>query len=496
MKRLFAFALTLALVLSLSVTAFAADEAGDGSITITNATSGQTYAPYKIFDATLTKDNSGISYTIKKDDQFFSALFPAVNEDGTAENTYFTYTPIDGTYGAVAIKTPYDKATLVGYLQRLVETYGKTPAANEVKADGEIVEFKNLPYGYYVITSTLGAAVTIDSANPHADVQDKNTTTITLNKTADGVDGDVGSNTVKVGDKVNFEVTFNAPNYLGKEKIEVYNIHDKLSSEWAKIDIDSITIKVDEKNLVKGTDYTVTNGTTTGFDINIPWVDNDDDFLYEAPSEVTITYTAVVQDAAAAADPNTNAEDEVNKNTAKLTWNNKTEGVEDDTTTKTFNMGFTKVDDDTEAPLAGAEFKLYKDLACTEEIYVKGSDGVYTVTTDTENSDTIVTPAETGKIVIMGLDTGVDYYLKEIKAPDGYNLMATSAPVKLGDTAVEFDADDYVVNFATNIENNKGVELPSTGGKGTMMLITIGTMVAMGFAVLLITHKKMSVYHD
>ena len=46
------------------------------------------------------------------------------------------------------------------------------------------------------------------------------------------------------------------------------------------------------------------------------------------------------------------------------------------------------------------------------------------------------------------------------------------------------------------LENSKGVELPSTGGEGTMMLITIGTMVAMVFAVLLITHKKMSIYHD
>ena len=38
--------------------------------------------------------------------------------------------------------------------------------------------------------------------------------------------------------------------------------------------------------------------------------------------------------------------------------------------------------------------------------------------------------------------------------------------------------------------------MPSTGGEGTIMLITFGTMIAIGFAVLLITHKKMSIYHD
>ena len=49
---------------------------------------------------------------------------------------------------------------------------------------------------------------------------------------------------------------------------------------------------------------------------------------------------------------------------------------------------------------------------------------------------------------------------------------------------------------STTVENSKGIELPSTGGEGTMMLITIGTVLAIGFAVFLITHKKMSVYTD
>ena len=48
----------------------------------------------------------------------------------------------------------------------------------------------------------------------------------------------------------------------------------------------------------------------------------------------------------------------------------------------------------------------------------------------------------------------------------------------------------------TVVHNSKGVVLPSTGGEGTFWLITIGTLLAIGFAVFLITHKKMSVYTD
>ena len=53
MKKILSLMLAFVLVLSMSVTAFAAD--GQGSITITNATIGQSYSVYKLFDA---KDNA------------------------------------------------------------------------------------------------------------------------------------------------------------------------------------------------------------------------------------------------------------------------------------------------------------------------------------------------------------------------------------------------------------------------------------------------------
>ena len=54
---------------------------------------------------------------------------------------------------------------------------------------------------------------------------------------------------------------------------------------------------------------------------------------------------------------------------------------------------------------------------------------------------------------------------------------------------------NYTATSAT-VRNSKGVELPSTGGNGTIWLIALGTMLTIAFAVFLITHKKMSVYTD
>ena len=221
--------------------------------------------------------------------------------------------------------------------------------------------------------------------------------------------------------------------------------------------------------------------------------------IYGSTEDVTITYSAVVLDTAVSATPET----VTNNNKAELGWGNTDPDDDDepedddDEKAKVYNMGFTKVDGkDNSIKLAGAEFKLYSDAECTKAVNVTGADGVYVVDTDSI-SNVVVTP-ENGQVVVKGLAAGT-YYLKETKAPEGYNLVANAFTVEvLTDKQADYTIGEttYSVNSDTSIVNNSGVELPSTGGKGTMMLITFGTMVAVAFAVLMITQKKMSIYND
>ena len=158
MKRFLSILMVLTLVLSLSVAAFAAENTG--SITITNATIDETYAVYKVFDASLKLDANGeaaeaVAYSIKPDNQFFEALFGA---DGTAANPFFTY---NANTGAVAKREGVNDSELIKYLTDLVANGTYTPDATPVKATGEEVKFEDLDYGYYLITSTLGTTVTI-----------------------------------------------------------------------------------------------------------------------------------------------------------------------------------------------------------------------------------------------------------------------------------------------------------------------------------------------
>ena len=128
--------------------------------------------------------------------------------------------------------------------------------------------------------------------------------------------------------------------------------------------------------------------------------------------------------------------------------------------------------------------------------------------------DNYVVSQINGKLAVLGLKAGT-YYLKEVEAPDGYNALTQPVEIKAGEGISPFfiyaDKDGNVADIQaedgiheeyrldlthTVVHNSKGVVLPSTGGEGTFWLITIGALVAIGFAVFMITQKKMSVYTD
>jgi len=498
MKRIITFMMALALICALSVTAFAEGGIGAGSITITNATVGETYSVYKIFDATYEGD--AVTYTITDANPFFVKLFG----DGTGTNEYFVYHAATGvvTRNEEAGKTD---AQLFEYLSGLI---ADVTATKSVEADATTITISGLDTGYYVINRTNGTTngVSITTAKLTAEVIDKNSLPGKLDKTTD-------KENANVGDPINWELKVTASNYDDGKKILNYTIWDNLSSDWAAIDNSTIEVFV---NNVKITEWTLVSGSANGFKIDIPWVNTDGSFKYAPVVELKVTYSGTILNAVVANDPNAVE----NKNTADFEWDNETTpgvpGDGDETDTEVYNLGFTKVDGTNPSKtLSGAIFELYGSYDEVTKVYSNPikvslvSEGLYIVNPESA-TNTVTTPAD-GKVIIQGLAEGT-YYLKETTAPAGYNklddpVVVTIAadPVdpitgevtqKNGDEITVGGTKYYVNNAEVNIENFSGVELPSTGGEGTMMMITIGTMVAMVFAVLMITQKKMSIYQD
>lgn len=599
MKKFLSIVMVVILAASMCFTAFAAENTG--SITVTNATKGQTYTVYQIFDASIKLgadgDAEAVSYSISPDSQFFSELFGA---DGKSENLYFNY---DSATGAVTKKADAVNAQLISYLTDLVKNGNFEPVVAPKVAEGAEVKFEELPYGYYVLLSSLGAAVTINSNTPDVEVIDKNQEPgndfekkIKIGEEEDGTPIYADSNTANIGDVITYRIAFTATNYDGANKIKYYQIHDE-KGEAIWVEFNDICVKVNGVELERGY-YLSHGGINTdnwewlgnwgdvekdrdnaqwylvhlGYDqfrITIPWLEGhqlvdvadsvtgetvshalefpeDAASKFPSPVSVEVTYSAAIEpNAEIGGGTNTNL-----FNTASGSWTceHETNHTPPDTViTEVYGIGLLKDDAATGVNLAGAEFRVYKDEACTEPVYVipTNIDGVYIVDSlntpgaevsgehkDTArdlyaasleeylgedyatSQDNLVVSQINGKLAILGLEANT-YYLKEVKAPAGYNSLSAPIAITTGEGTKSFtifaDSEGNVADIQTTdgthyeniykltstvVHNSKGVELPSTGGQGTVMLITIGTLLAIGFAIFLITHKKMSVYKD
>lgn len=602
MKKFLLILMVLTLVLSLGITAFAAENTG--SITITNATIGEDYSAYKIFNATFDEGSNTVSYTIDPDSQFYSVLF---DKDGNATegNKFFV---LNTNTNGVTKPEGVNDSELTAYLQKLINAGGNTFVADASATDvqDDTVIFSDLSYGYYVIKSSLGATVTINSNTPDVNVIDKNqvpggdfdkTVQSGVDENGDPVYSD--ANSAGIGDTFNYKIEFVATNYDGAKQIKYYQINDKKGDAlWAEFN--SFNVKVGNQELKRGyylclgdpaelntnnweylgtwTDEEIASGAKPewylvhiGYDqfrITIPWLENhgleqkvnsETGFstytltfpkgaksIYDSPAMVEITYKAAIEGGAQIGGNGHNLYNEAS--TSWTTEYDSSSTTTDRTETYVYGLGILKDDSATGKNLANAEFRIYSDEACTKPVYIIPTDikGIYIVDslgkevltgskmqtsrdiykeylagylgsdyeTTGRQDNLLVTPIN-GKVVVLGLAEGT-YYVLETKAPAGYNALTTAVPFVLnnetaklftvfadknGEVAdIQAATGDYTENeyqiTHSIVSNSQGQVLPSTGGEGTFWLITIGTLMAIGFAVFLITHKKMSVYTD
>lgn len=491
-KKLLSLVLVLVLALALAVPGFAAQTVdsglnGTGTITITNATLEETYSIYKVFDATYAGSDNA-SYTIKSD----SPWYPIVS--GNADMFTLTASAGDSSVFVVSFKQGVTGEAVRDYLAGQVSNVAADATAEATDVE---VQFTDVAYGYYLVKSTLngGGTVTVTNAKPDATVIDKN------QEPGTGASKTAGDEDYEIGETIPFTVTFIATNYDGAKDIGEYYVKDTMPSGMELI-VDSLVVKVNNSELKKA--YTENSDTTAaGFDITIPWQDENGDFLYTSPSTVTVTYSAKLTATAG-------IDGDGVTNTAIIDWDVNSDGSEVKTpeTVYTYALAIKKVDKQGN-PLAGAEFELKNGDAVVK---VSGSNGNYVV--DPNGTATITSP-ESGLIVIKGVD-GDDYTLTETKAPAGYNLMTESltvTPELIGMTTTtvtkHLDENGKVVDEETSIPvtielgdvaatpvfvvNFTGTELPSTGGMGTTIFYTLGGVLVVGAAILLVTKKRV---HD
>ena len=459
---------------------------GTGKITINNAIQGQTYTIYRILELESYDATAG-HYAYK----------PATTEwKSFLKSSGSTYVTMDGEY--VTWKAGADAAEFAKKALQYAKTNdidGDKNATAQTGTTTASVEFINLPLGYYLVDSSVGALCSLGTTNEEVTITEKNVVPTVEKKVQEDSTNTYGaSNTADIGQTVNFQTTIKA-----QAGAENYVLHDKMS-KGLTFD-ENVTVKKGE-TLVDASNYILTKSTDSSFGIT-------DDCTFELSftkdfcnslakdDVITVSYSAILNEKAAIAG-------EGNKNETWLSYGDANKTIHKMTTTKTYSISVFKYEnseDHTKTGLANAEFTISKknndsmepiNLVKTSD--TSASEATYRVAMKTEASGikkvTIITTPATGKFKIEGLDADT-YYLTETKQPAGYNKLAAPVRVTIDkDGNVTMGESSDPVN-QVEIENKTGSLLPSTGGRGTTLFYILGGILVLGSAVILITKRRM-----
>lgn len=454
-KKLAILIATLTMVLCCTTTAFAAGETG--SITIENAEAGKKYAAYKIFDAAGTSDNMNYAYTIDKDSEWYSIVESYKND--TETNHGLTLEQKEGTETyLVTFDNNFKPADFAKFLKDHMVSQTPTKEITASTGNNKITE---LPLGYYFVTSEVGTLCNLTTTNKDVTIYDKNvgpTIEKEQNTTKDPV-------SVEVGSVIDYEIKGTVPSTVGYDDY-TYKITDKMSegltfNKNVTVSIGGVDITEEIRSNIK---YKPDSGEND-FEVTIPVKDK------AVGAAISIKYTATVNKNAVTNGTETN--------TATLTFSNNPQGGTDSTPsnpTKVFTgkIEVKKVDDSNPGnPLAGAEFVLYKKVDTTTVKYYHVDKTTGEVTwVDTKEEATKLTTEVDGVITFEGLKNG-EYWLKETKAPKGYNILTSDVQITINGSADNLAS----LKETKTVTNKKGTLLPETGGMGTIGLTALAVAV-------------------
>ena len=477
-KKFVSLIVAAVMVMAMAVTAFADDAtqgttAATGKITISAPKAGKEYTIYKIFDVIYNESKTAYSYTISKNSEWFGVVKTYAGETNngisiakaTAGDQYVV--TVDG-----------DKFSPAKFAQELKDNVNNKNGTSQTAVENQDLEFTGLPLGYYLVKTETGALCNLTTTNNEVTIHDKNDNPFekTHNKTA--TDG-----SVNIGDEAEETVTGKVPDTTGFSKYD-YIIEDTMSSGLT-FDKTSVIVKVDNVALDSSKYILDTNTKSNGYVLTIKVKELQD----QKGKEIKVTYKATV---------NKNAAAKIETNTAKLTYSNdptNSESTDEITIVKQVynsNISIEKVEKGTTTGLAGAKFVLRKADSDSADYYV------YNETQNTaeasvswsknRNDATVVETDRNGNAVFKGLEDGV-YYLEEIEAPKGYNILTTREKVEVNGKVNGLPSTTKLTVTA-KVENSKGTLLPSTGGIGTTIFYVLGGILVLGAAVVLVVRRR------
>lgn len=538
-KKLVAALTVVALVVSALATALPAYAVGNGQLTVTSGSAefnGKEVNIWKMFDAEVS--DNGTAYTLTDEwKQFFLSEESAQHIEGATE-TNVSQKAYDKLAAMQDNSTELTKVATDALAwakeHNITATAAQTAQAGTSTLAGKYVAtFAGLDLGYYLVSpeggyvSTTGNrgtdAILVPVSDADATIELKSQYP-TVDKTVQNGDEAAGDQTsAEIGDTLTFTLTSQVPDVTNYDYYQ-FAFSDTLSNGLT-LNRDSIKVwiggeLIDDNLLTAGTQYTV-NGSGNQLTINLgaynasAQIGVDTQAIYDAKTlfngkagqKITVQYTATLNaNAVVGAD---------NPNSAKVEYSNDPDSFEtgNSTTTETHQYDFEfilkKVDEE-QNPLANAVFELQdasgNAIDLVQVAADNGTDGaVYRKAMETGETGSVVSPkgqvttGASGIIKFQGLAAGT-YKLVEVDAPAGYNGLDGAVEITITDTTTDPETaitwtvttkdGGAAADHTVTIENHKGLELPGTGGMGTVIFTVVGVAVVAGGAIWMVQRNR------
>lgn len=493
MKKIISLLLAVMLVASITIVSFSAATTGTPlnkdqkvSFTLSCNKSGYEFSVYKVAELVTA---SAPAYTAK-----YNSLVAEIGSSVNAGDSSAVLTALDGI----------DTMSIAPVGTYKVETDGASKEFSNMAQGIYYVRATNFPAGVKSVTNsvfalpyydaTAGWKYSLDGAVNLASKVQEDVPTI-VKKITNSTKNNDNFTDVSLGDTVDFAITTStvgATNATSTKdfKLNSYIITDKMS-KGLTLDQNSFAVKLtDASGTVLSTlaksnyDVSVTaaEGQDTNFTVSLKKAYLQTDNFYSAKYVLT-TYSAKLNKYAVtttAGNPN---------EAVRLSYSNKNDvtATVDGNTVYVYTYG-ARVNkyDDSGSALAGADFSLYR----TEANATADENAIATGTSDTNGKVVFKTGGNEIK-----LQSGT-YYIRETKAPTGYNRYTDVIPVTI---SVEYNNtianNTYVKSAPTggiatvDVKNSKTI-LPQTGGEGYTMLYCISAVMLLAGIVAFLTVRK------
>lgn len=489
MKKLLSMLLAVVMVLAMAAPSFA--DVAKTTIKVKGGKVGATYVAVKLLNSEEIPGVNGAASSYKY----------SVNEDYKDILQEITKKTNDGeivSYIAALTSSDAQRTFADAVYDKVKNNLPNNTVTSAQSGEEVVATFENMDQGYYLVVETTTSDLADDSISlvmlNTAGLQiceiltKEDVPTVDKKVVENNEDKEAGD--YAIGDTISYKLTGTLPNNLANYTTYFYQFTDTLPTQ-----LDLVT---DSVKVMVGTTDVTSNFRVVAETHSLVVTCNDVKGFVNANSEIVVTYDATLNNTAAAGAIGNRVKVEFSKDP----YDTDKHGTTTETVVNvyTFTVSVDKVDVNNQ-PLSGAGFTLFKLDDAGD--FVKVGTEIKDVTTfnfvglseGRYKLEETTVPAGFNKADDIYFTISATYGMKDgVKESEIKNLMVTvtddEGTALTGNDVPVLTANMNDCTITTDVVNNTGTMLPSTGGIGTTIFYAAGIILMAGAVFFVVRRKR------